>query len=167
MKKWLGRLLLVAVLAGFGFWGWRTFFPPPEQVIRKRLNNLAQTASFSGTEGAIAKVAKAQALTAFCTEDVEVIMDVPGYPRHEIHGTAELLEAAAAARTFREGFTVQFFDIVVNVTPDQKSAVADLTAKGDVPHDRDFNVQELRFKLKKVDGKWLISHVETLHTLSR
>ena len=167
MKKWLGRLVLVAVLAGLGFWGWRVLFPPPEKVIRKRLNELARTASFSGTEGALVKVAKAQAVTAFCTPDVEIMVDVPGYPYEEIHGTAELLQLAAAVRSYREGLDVQFYDIVVNVAPDQNSAVAELTAKGDVPHDRDFNVQELRFKLKKLDGKWLISHAETVHTLTR
>jgi hypothetical protein len=167
MTKWLWRLVALAVLAGLGVWGWQVLFPRPEQVIRKRLNSLAHTASFSGSEGNFVKVAKAQALTALCTPDVEIVVDVPGYPHQELHGSAELLQAAAAARAFRQGFNVQFFDIVANVAPDQKSAIADLTARVDVPHERDFSVQELRFNLKKVDGKWLVSHVETVQALSR
>jgi ketosteroid isomerase-like protein len=167
MSKWLWRVGALTLLAGLGYWGWGVLFPHPEQAIRKRLNELARAASFSGGEGALVKVAKAQAVTAFCTEDVAIIVEVPGYPRQEIHGTAELLQAAAAIRTYREGFKVQFFDIVVKVAPDQKTAVADLTARGDVPRERDFSVQELRFKLKKVDGKWLVSHVETVQPLSR
>jgi hypothetical protein len=167
MSKWLWRVAALAVLAGLGFWGWRILFPRPEHVIRSRLNDLARTASFSGTEGALLKVAKAEALTGFCTPDVEIIVDVPGYQHQEIHGSAELLQAAAAVRTYRQGFKVQFFDIVVNVAPGQNSAVADLTARGDVPHERDFSVQELRFTMKKADGKWLVSRVETVQPLSR
>jgi hypothetical protein len=166
MKKWVWRLAVVVVLAGLGFWGWRVLFPAPEQVIRKRLNQLAVTASFSGSEGALVKVAKAQAITSFCTPDVEITLDVPGYGHHEINGIAELLQQAAAARSYHEGFTVQFLDIIVNVAPDQNSAVADLTAKGGVLHEKDFNVQELRFKLRKVEGKWLIYRAETVHTLT-
>jgi hypothetical protein len=166
MKKWVWRLVVVMVLAGLGCWGWRVLFPSPEQVIRKRLNHLANAACFSGNEGALVKVAKAQAITSFCTPDVEITLDIPGYGHHEINGIAELLQQAAAARSYREGCNVQFFDIVVNVAPDQNSAIADLTAKGSVLNDKDFNVQELRFKLRKVEGKWLIYHAETVHALT-
>ncbi len=167
MSKWLRRVVALVVLAGLGFWGWRVLFPRPEQVIRKRLNALASTASVSGAEGALVKVAKAQALTGFCTPDVEIIVDVPGYQHQEIHGSAELLQVAAVVRTYRHGFKVQFFDVVVNVASDKNSAVADLTARVDVPRERDFGVQELRFKMKKVEGKWLVSRVETVQPLSR
>jgi hypothetical protein len=167
MSKWLWRVVAVAVLAGLVFWGWRVLFPHPERVIRKRLTELARTASFSGGEGNFVKVAKAEAITGFCTPDVEITVDIPGYARYEIHGSGELLQAAAAARTYRDGVKVQFFDIVVNVAADQKSAVAELTAKVEAPRERDFSVQELRFKLKKVERSWLISQVETVHTLSR
>ncbi len=167
MSKWVWRVVALAILASLSLWGWRILFPRPEEVIRKRLNDLARAVSSSGSEGVVVKAAKAQAVVAYCTPDVEVVVDVPGYPHHEIHGSAELLEAAAAVRTYRPGFKVQFLDIVVTVAPDQNSAVADLTARGDMPRERDFSVQELRFKMKKVDGKWLVSHVETVQALSR
>ena len=166
MKKWLWRLIVVIVLAGLGYWGWRVWFPSPEQVIRKRLTELARTASFSGSEGTLVTLAYARGLTAFCTPDVEITIDIPGYSRETINGQGELLQAAAGARTRLNGLTVQFFDILVNVAPDRNSATAELTARADVARERDFYVQELKFKLKKVDGKWLIFQAETVKILS-
>jgi hypothetical protein len=166
MKKWWLRLLLVVVLAGLGYWGWRVWFPGPEEVIRKRLNELAHTASFSGNEGTLVKLANAQALTTFCTPDVEITIDVPGHSRQTISGQEELLQAVAGARSYTSGFSVEFFDILVTVAPDRNSAVVELTAKGNVPRERDFYVQELKFVLKKVEGKWLIYRAETVKVLS-
>jgi hypothetical protein len=166
MKKWLLRLALLILLIGLGFWGSRALFPSPEQVIRQRLTELARTASSSGNEGALVKLANAQALTAFCTPDVEITIDIPGRSRQTISGQEELLQAAAGARSLANGLTVQFFDILVNVAPDRSSAIAELTAKANIPQEREFYVQELKFRLKQVNGKWLIFRAETVRTLS-
>ncbi len=166
MKKWALRLVVLLVLAGLGYWGWRVWFPGPEKAIRKRLNELAQTASFSGNEGTLVKLAGAQALTTFCTPDVEITVDIPGHSRQTISGHEELLQAVAGARSYANGFNVEFFDILVTVAPDRNSAVAELTAKGNVPREGDFYVQELKFALKKVEGKWLIYRADTVKVLS-
>jgi hypothetical protein len=166
MKKWLWRVVAVVLLVGLGYWGWRVWFPGPEQAIRKRLTELARTASFTGREGTLVKLANAQALTTFCTPDVEIILDVPGHSRQTISGHDELLQAAAAARSYSHAVKVELFDILVTVAPDKNSAVAELTVKANVPSERDFYVQELRFTLKQVEGKWLISRVESVKTLS-
>ena len=166
MKKWSLRIFLLAVLVGLGLWGWRAWFPGPEAVIRKRLTELARAASFSASEGALAKLANAQTLTAFCTPDVEITVDIPGRSRQTFSGRDELLQAAVAARSAVPGLNVEFFDILVTVAPDQNSAEANLTAKGKVSGEKDFYVQELKFLLKKVEGQWLIFQVETVRTLS-
>jgi hypothetical protein len=166
MKKWCGRLIVLLILGGLGYWGWRTWFPSPEQVICKRLNELARAASFSGKEGALVKLANAQALTTFCTPDVEITIDIPGHSRQTISGHEELLQLAVAARSYGNGVNVEFFDILVSVAPDQTSATAELTAKANVPREKEFYVQELKFALRKVEGKWLICRAETVKTLS-
>jgi len=166
MRTWSVRLIVVVILAGLGFWGSRVWFPGPEEVIRKRLSELARTASFSGSEGTLVKLAGAQALAAFCTPDVEITVDIPGHFRQTFSGQDELVQAAVGARRAAGGLNVQFFDIIVTVAPDQNSAVADLTAEGRVRGEKDFYVQELKFMLRKVDGKWLIFRVETVKTLS-
>jgi len=59
-----------------------------------------------------------------------------------------------------------FQDALVTIDPDGQSAKVNLTGKAVVPGERDISAQEFNFKLKKVNGKWLIYHVETVRTLS-
>jgi hypothetical protein len=166
MKKWSLRIILLAVLAGLGFWGWRVLFPSPEQVIRKLLVEVSRTASFPANEGALARVANAQALTSYCNPDVEITVDVPGYSRRTFNGIAEVLQAVVLARSTGRTFNVEFLDIIVTLAPDRNSAVANLTAKGTLSGANDIYIQELRFDLRKVQGKWLIFRAETVNTLS-
>ena len=81
-------------------------------------------------------------------------------------GRDEITQAAMGARSGVSALKVEFLDVTVIVGPDRQSAVADLTAKAQVPGDKDFTVQELKFTLKKMDGEWLITRVETVKTLS-
>ena len=52
----------------------------------------------------------------------------------------------------------------MTMAPDRQSAVADLTAKAAVPGQKDFEVQEMKFVLKKINGEWLITRAETVKT---
>jgi hypothetical protein len=167
MKKLVKLLILAVVLAGVGWWVWTTFFPSPETAIRKELNQLARAASFSPSETPLAKLANAQKLGSFFTTDVTVTVDVPGRSQQTLSGREELVQSALAARSVANGMNVEFFDIIVMLGPDQQTAMANLTARARVPGEKDFNVQELKFSLKKVGGDWLIYKVETVKTLSR
>ncbi len=167
MKKAVPLILLLAVLAGVGCWIWVTFFPSPEVAIRKDLNALAKAASFPANEAPLAKLANAQSVGGYFATNVEVIVDVPGHSRQNISGRDELVQAALAAHANLNGLSVTFHDIVVTVAPDGQSAVANLTAEVKAPGEKDFNLQELKFELRKVGGDWLIIKVETVKTLSR
>ena len=98
MKEWSIRVVLVGALIALGIWGWGVFFPSPEKVIRKRLGELAQAASFSPKEGLIAKAWNASVLGEYFTPDVQVTVDVPG-TQHTLSGRDELLQAAVGARS--------------------------------------------------------------------
>lgn len=165
MKEWSIRAILLAALVGLGFWGWHVFFPSPEKVIRKRLGELAKAASFSSQEGLLAKAWNASVLGEFFTPDVQVTVDVPG-TQHTLSGRDELLQAAVGARSAVSSLTIEFPDIKVIVAPDENSAVVNLTAKGKVPGQRDFYLQELRLRLTKIKRDWLIYQIETVKTLS-
>ncbi len=165
MKRWTFRAILAAALLALGLWGWHLLFPSPEQVIRKRLTELAQAVSFSAKEAPLAKLANAQNLTAFLASDVEITVDVPGQSRRTFSGRDELVEAAIAARSVVGSLSVQFFDINVSVAPDKQTAIVNLTARGKVPGE-DLLVQELKFLLKKIGHDWMIIRVETVKTLS-
>lgn len=165
MKEWFIRAILLAVLVALGFWGWQVFFPSPEKVIRKRLGELAKAASFSSKEGLLAEAWNASVLGEFFTPDVQVTVDVPG-TQHTINGRDELLQAAAGARSAVSSVTIEFPDIKIVVSPDQDSAVVNLTAKGKVAGQSDFYLQELRLHLIRIKRDWLINQIETVKTLS-
>ena len=165
MKEWSIRAILVAALIALGIWSWSFFFPSPEKVIRKRLVELAKTASFSSKEGLVSKALNANNLADFFTVKVEVTVEVPG-EQHTLIGRGELLQAFAAVRSRFSSLTVEFPDIKVSVAPDGTSAVVKLTARGIVPGDRDSYLQELRMRLVKIKRDWLINQVETVKSLT-
>ena len=165
MQKSL-RLAGALALIGLGLWGWCILFPSPEKVIRSRLNNLAGTLSFAPKAGAIARGYSAQKAAGFFTTDVEINVDGRGVEPLHFSGRDEVQQALVwAARSLR-GLQVEFLDINLTLNPDQQSAKANLTGKWTLAGDRDFNVLEFNFLLKKVDGVWLIYRVDSVKTLS-
>jgi len=167
MKRWLTRIVLLAVLVAVGIWVWSILFPSPERAIRQRLAEVAKAASFPSKESPLAVAANSQRLTTFCTDDIMITVELPGRSQHTVNGRDELLQGAMAARSFAPGLKVEFVDVTVTLAPDRQSAVANLTAKGNVPGEKDLLVQELKIKLKKVGRDWLIERIETVKTLSQ
>ncbi len=165
MKQWLFRLVVVAALVALGIWVWHILFPSQEQIIRKRLAELAQAASFSGNEAPLAKAANSQKLTTFCAADVEIALDVPGRSLQTLSGRDELRAAALGARSMLSGLKVEFLDPIVSVASDKQTAAVNLTARGKIPGEKDILVQELTFTFKLVEGDWLINKIETVRTL--
>lgn len=160
------RFILLAALVALGAWLWFVLFPSPEKVIRQRLTELARTVSFSSNESDLARLAAAQSLAGFFSTNVEVNIDMPGRIRHTLMGRDEITQTALAARSAVGGLSVKFPDINVTVAPDKQSAVADLTVEANVSGEPDPIVQEMKFTLQKIDGRWLITRVETVRTFS-
>jgi len=166
VKRWLTRIVLLAVLVGVGIWVWSILFPSPERAIRHLLAEVAKAASFPSKESPLAMAANSQKLTTFCTDDIVITVELPGRSQHTLNGRDELFQGAMAARSLAAGLKVEFVDVTVTLAPDRQSAVASLTAKGNIPGEKDLLVQELKIKLKKVGRDWLIERIETVKTLS-
>lgn len=165
--KLIFRIVLVAVLAALGIWLWTVLFPNPEKVIRQRLMELARTASSSPGESDLARLAAARSLAGFFSTNVELQVELPELSRYSIMDRDEIMQAALMARSRAGGLKVKFPDINVTVAPDKQSAVADLTVQANISGEPDPIVQEMKFTLRKIDGRWLITRVETVRTLSR
>jgi hypothetical protein len=165
--KWAFRGALAVIVIALGVWIWVTFFPGPEQAIRKRLAQLAKLGSFASNEGALAKGLNSQQLATFFTEDVEVSVDVPGLQRVKLSGRDNLLTAAMAVRGNLSNLKVDLLDINITFGPDKTTATVSLTLKVQANGERDFTPQEMKFTMKKVNGEWLIREAETVKTLSR
>jgi len=166
MMKWLGRAAIILVVIGAGVWAWTYFFPRPEKAIRKRMLALAQAASFGSGESIVSKGLAINELVEMFTDDVEISVDVQGLERATLSSKEDLRAQATIVRNGLRGLSVEFLDITVTLTPNKQSAVVNLTAKIRIPSQKEFFPQELKFSLKKVDGKWLIRRVETVRTLS-
>jgi hypothetical protein len=164
--KIIFRIVLFAALAALGIWLWTILFPSPEKVIRKRLTELASTASSSPGESDLARFAAARSLAGFFSTNVELQVELPELSRRDSIDREEITQAAFVVRSRAGGLRVRFPDINVTVAPDKQSAVADLTVQANISGESDSIVQEMKFTLRKIDGRWLITRVETVRTLS-
>lgn len=164
MRQWLLRAILLGVLLLLGFWAWHIFFPNTEKAIRRRLTEIAQLASCSSTEGALAKGINAEKLGSYCTADVTISMNLPGV-QPLATGRDDVVKGALWARSNLAPISAQLSDIVVTLAPNKQSATADLTARVRASTDTDFYIQELRVRLKKLGGQWLVSRVDSIKTL--
>ena len=166
MRPWIPRVVFSAAIVAIAVWAWLHFFPSPERAIRKRLDELAKSASF-GREGELARVNNAALFSSFFTSDVEITVDLPGRTPLTFGGRDQLLQAALAARATAGSLTVEFPDINITVSPDKTTATAHLTAKAKVGTERDLIVQEMKLMLRKQGREWLIYKLETVKTLSK
>jgi hypothetical protein len=166
MKIWVVRVILLAVVVAIGVWVWKTFFPGPEQAIRRNLKQFAQAISFSSGEGNLTRVADSQKAVSLCASNIDISIEATGYPPQSITGSAELFQALMLARARLASLQVEFLDPNIRLAPNKDSAVVDLTARGRSPGERDIQVMELKFTLQKVGNQWLIRKIETVKTLS-
>ncbi len=164
MKRWLIRALLVAALVAAGIWIWRAVFPPPEQVIRKRLAEIARLASIAPNESPLAKLANSEKLMSYFAPDVEITVDAPGHAL-SVRGRNDLRAAALQARNMLSSLKVQFLDISISVASDRQNASVHLTARADIPGESVPEVEELTAAFRKVEGRWVIHHAATVRTL--
>jgi len=160
------QIALAAAAVGLGFWLWTVLFPTPENAIRSRLHDLAKALSFKSGSGMVAQAFSSQKAAEFFTSDVDVEVNLTGYEPISLHGRDEVLQIAMASRSRLTALKVEFPDINITLGADKQTAKVNLTGKATVPGERDISAQEFNFKLKKVNGKWLIYQVETVRTLS-
>lgn len=160
------RLFVVIGLIAAAIWAWHVLFPNPERQVHNRLVALAKAASFSAGEGNFAKLGYGNRVADFFAPDIEIDLGVAAGQALHVSGHDELLQGLAVGRATRAWLKVEFLDISVTVAPDGQSAIADLAGKASAPEEKDFFVQEMKFTLKKIDGRWLIVRVELVKTLS-
>jgi hypothetical protein len=160
------RIVLLAALAALGIWLWTVLFPRPEKVIRRRLTELARTVSSSANESDLTRLASARNVAGFFAATVELNVDLPELGQRSSLDREEITQLALLARSRASGVRVKFPDINITVAPDKQSAVADLTVEANITGEHDSVVREMKFTLRKTDGQWLITRIETVRTLT-
>jgi hypothetical protein len=163
--KIASHLVLLAMLAGLGFWLWTVFFPSPEKIVLKKIASLAATATVNAADGNITRAAKASNVVSDFSNDAEIVFDISGVGARTLSGRDEIRESAMGGFANVPSMKVQFFDATAKVGADKQTAEVNCTARVNVGDSKDFGIQELRFQLKKIDGDWLITRAETVKTL--
>ncbi|HEV2331299.1 MAG TPA: hypothetical protein VGY56_21155 [Verrucomicrobiae bacterium] len=165
--KIFSRLIVLVALAALGAWLWTILFPSPEHIVRKRLAKLAQDVSFTQNENNLIKLADAQNVAGFFSDNVEVNITIPGHEEATMAGKEQIREAALASRQQVTALDVKFPDVNVMVAPDKTSATADVTLNATVSGEQDAIIQELNITFQKIKGDWLISKLETVQAVSK
>jgi ketosteroid isomerase-like protein len=163
--KRVASILAVVLLMALGFWLYRELFPGDESRLRGLLANVAKAATLRANENPLVRLAEANKLAGFFSEDVVVHIDVTGLEGKEIQGREELQQTATAARASLQSAEVQFPDARLEIAPDRESATAEVTATADINGEKNTVVQELKVLFKKIDGQWKITRVDTVRTL--
>ena len=160
--KWVLRSLPIIAIAGLGFWLWTVLHPNPEKVIRNRLESLARTSSISADDSPIVRLAAAQEIPDYFSKDARIIINLPQFRARSLDGRDEISEAAMYLQSRLRGVKIQFLDFNFTLGLEKTTAQVDLTAKITFLEDGDLTAQEFKILLKKIDGQWLITHVETV-----
>ena len=161
------RIVLLAALLALGFWLYTVLFPGPEKAIRKQLTRVARLASIKPDQGLLSRGANIQELADCFDSTIEITLNLRGGSEHSVTGRDGIIELAKMAHARFRMLQIDFLDMNVALAPDKQSATVHLTAKASSSEEKDFQVQELKFNLKKINGRWLIISIETVRTLSR
>ncbi len=159
------RLVLLSIAIGLCVWLWIYLHPTPQEAVRRQLVALAKSATLEKKEGNIAAALRANEFSEFFAQEVALNMEPRAWFPDSIE-RSEIAKVILGIRTNYRSLDVKIIDPVITVGADQKSAIVELTINVAGDGDRHLLVQEMKFTMKEVDGKWLILRVETVRTLN-
>jgi hypothetical protein len=169
VKRRLSLLLLALIALGTAAFLWFRIDPRAREIrhIQERLQALAKDVSFQGQESLLQRLSYAQGVVKYFADPAEFDVVVNNQELLGIRTRAQLEEMAAAARAAVSGLKVEFLDIHVELETPPTDATAHLTARIQAAGDQDYTVQELRLRLVKDAGDWLVRRVEPLRTMEK
>ncbi len=159
------RLSLLAITIGLLVWVWICLHPTPQDAVRRQLIALAKTATLENREGNIAAGLRANEFSEFFGREVALNMDPHALFPDSIE-RSEIARVMLTIRTTYRSLDVKILDPVITIGADQKSSIVELTVNVAGDGNRHLLVQEMKFTMKEVDGKWQIIRVETVKTLN-
>lgn len=160
------QLVVVTVLTVAGILLWSYLFPSPQHIIRARLNTLAHVASFDSQQGILAGFTAAHDVGDFFSTNVEVDLNMPGNPDVTLTGRDQIVQTIMRTHATVNELKVDFPDLNITIGPDKLTATADLTIRAQIDGDGNSVAEEMKFTFQKIDGQWLITHIETVQVLT-
>ena len=136
-----------------------------EGQIRKQLSDLEELVSFEAGEGNLSSLTKVKRLGGLFTEDVSVEFKGLGVRVRTVNGREQIQQAALAARKQVSGLDAVLYDVTVDLTDDQRSAIVEATGRAKIAGEGRSEVQDFLFTFKRTDEGWLIAEVTTVQAL--
>lgn len=177
---WKRGPLVATMLVTATFWGGCMLLPGEQRKIARRLDQLAEAASVNARENPVIRMANAARVSRYFTEDIRIDTDRDSRP---IQGRDAVAILVAQAQAAVEDLRVRFTDVAITVSaPENATAHLTLVVFGrqrghvgpETPESHtggaadpgpSLDARELLLTLRKVDGDWLIAHVEVIKTL--
>lgn len=158
VRKGVFVLILAALLGGVAYW----LFAPedPARAIRERCEELARRVSKAENEGSVASLGAAQGLSGLFVEGCRFKLDQP-----RLEGEFSREAIASRALLFRAQFTrftvtLHDFEAKLPGPGEAEAEFSALLAGTPVSGETVREARDIKARLRKVDGKWLIESVE-------
>ena len=156
--KSIKPILYLILLGVAAFLVWYFVFPPPEKVIKKRLEKLA--AAISATpSGNISIMANVNSIASFFHPEVSISLEGFGRDVQSVQGRGEIQRMALGARQQVGRIEVRFYNIDVMVNESRTGAEVLMTALVNIGDQTDAMIQNLKMQMELVDKKWVIRSV--------
>ncbi len=138
--------------------------PQDERLIRRHLSSFADTLDVEKDETIISAALAAKSAAGYFVPDAVIHV---GNPVPDLSGRKAITQAAIQGRQMLQAADFDFRDLTVEFKSDTLADVL-LTATATfttTAGETDYHVREMRITLRKVEGDWSISQVETVKTL--
>ena len=166
MKGTSTKLLVLLLLAGMGWLGWRMWHTE-EHAVRRCLDRLVAWCSFEPGESLLAKAAALERLRGCLTRDVTVHVRLETGEDYHLEGRPELMETIKAMRAHLKGLRLRISEVTVGLSTDHQTARAEFVLEYQVYGAKEPSAEELRVDLKKENGEWRVVTVENVPVLQR
>lgn len=164
----IARLIVIAVLVGAVYFGWRWMFPDDEAQIRGVLVSIADGLETEGGDASsVQGLARVAALQNEFAPDAII---VAGPPFQRLTGRQAIVAAAARVRVAVRNLEIDFPEIAISVAGDRQTATALVTAEAhfaDAAASRGLNARDFEVAFARLDGRWVVTSATLIEPLER
>jgi hypothetical protein len=165
MRAAIRLVVLLAVVAAAGWYGWRWMFPDDEAAIRAVLGRIAEGVSAGAAgNGNMERLARVASLRHELAPDITVDA---GPPFQRLTGREAIIGTAASLSGSTRDLQVRFEDVEITVEPSRQRAEVTLTVEARTRDAADggLDSRELEVIFRRVEGRWVVANVALIRAL--